>query len=59
MTKKRLKYLQQEASAERLNLVELTEIQEAFDLIPDNQLRDLRENATATDMLEEIESHNA
>lgn len=57
MTTARLEYLRQEAEAERLDLVEIAEIEEAFSKIPDNQLRDLRENATATDMLDEIESN--
>jgi hypothetical protein len=57
MTKQRLKYLRQANEAENLSLGELIEIQAAFEQIPDDKLRDLRENAMASDMLEEIESN--
>jgi hypothetical protein len=57
MTKERLTYLRQESKAERLDLVEISEIENAFSKIPDAKLRDLRENATVTDMLDEIEAN--
>jgi hypothetical protein len=56
MTKERLQYLRQELEAERIDLVELAEIDEEFSKIPDSELRDLRENAMASDMLDEIEA---
>lgn len=46
--------LREESVAESLSYSELIDIQAAFDTIPDDQLRDLRENATADDMLDEI-----
>ncbi len=58
MTTERLNYLRQESNAERLDLVEIAEIEEAFSKIPNAQLRDRRENATVTDMLDEIETRS-
>jgi len=55
----RIKELRAELDAERISYEELSEIEEAFALIPDWLLRDERENATASDMLDEIETHNA
>lgn len=52
----RIKYLQGEADAEALDLEEVAEIEAAFALIPNEELRDLRENALADDMLEELEA---
>jgi hypothetical protein len=51
----RIKELQIESEHERLSMGELVEIQDAFELIPDEQLSDERENATASDMLDELE----
>lgn len=55
MTLQRIKQLRKELKAERLDLVEIAEIEAAFALIPDEDLRDVRENATASDMLDELE----
>jgi hypothetical protein len=57
VTKARIRELRAELDAERIDLVELAEIEEAFAKIPDSQLRDLRENAMAGDMLDELEAH--
>lgn len=57
MTADRLRYLRQESNAERLDFVEIAEIEAAFDKLPDEKLRDLRENAMVTDMLDEIEAN--
>ena len=54
MNRQRLQELQIEAEAERLSYSEIAEIEAAFAEVPDHQLRDARENATADDMLEEI-----
>lgn len=51
----RIKQLRAELDAECIDLLELSEIEEAFNKIPDAELRDLRENATASDMLDELE----
>lgn len=51
----RSKYLRGELEAESISLSELAEIEEAFAAIPDENLRDLRENAMAEDMLDEID----
>lgn len=53
----RLEYLRAELDAERIDLSELSEIEQAFSELPDESLRDLRENATASDMLDELEEH--
>ncbi len=53
----RIKYLRQELENERIDLTELAEIESAFCLIPDSELRDLRENATVSDMLDELEDN--
>lgn len=52
----RIKYLRRELEEECIDLVELAEIEEEFNKIPDEELRDLRENALASDMLDELES---
>ena len=54
MNSERLAELKIEAEAERLSYGEIAEIEAAFALVPDHALRDLRENASADDMLEEI-----
>jgi hypothetical protein len=51
----RIKYLREVAEAESLDLDELSEIEQAFDKIPQEELRDVKENAMATDMLDELE----
>ena len=56
MNRQRIKYLRTELKAERIDLSELAEIEEAFNEIPDDELRDLRENAMAGDMLDELEA---
>lgn len=53
----RIKYLREQLESESIDLMELAEIESAFAEIPDNKLRDLRENAMATDMLDELESN--
>lgn len=55
MNKQRIAYLRSKLEAERIDLLELSEIEEAFALIPDSELRDERENAMASDMLDELE----
>lgn len=55
MTQERIKQLRAELEAERIDLTELSEIEEAFAKIPDAQLPDLRENAMASDMLDALE----
>jgi hypothetical protein len=59
MTKARIKELRAELEAERIDLVELAEIEAAFAEIPDSELHDLRENAMASDMLDELEEQLA
>lgn len=51
----RVKQLMIECDEERLSYGEIAEIETAFAEVPDHALRDLRENASAGDMLEEIE----
>lgn len=57
MTKQRIKQLRQAVNSETMSLDELIEIQETFKLVPDEKLSDIRENALAADMLDEIERH--
>jgi len=53
----RIKYLREALEVEEnIDLTELSEIEEAFKEFPDDQLRDLRENAMAGDMLDELET---
>lgn len=52
----RLKVLMNEADNERLGYGDIMEIEAAYALIPDNDLRDLRDNATVIDMLLELEA---
>lgn len=54
MNLERVNELKIEAEAERLSYGEIAEIEAAFAEVPDHALRDLRENATADDQLEEI-----
>ena len=51
----RLAYLRQESDAERLSYGDIAEIEEAFRCIDPATLRDLPENAMASDMIEELE----
>ncbi len=55
MSINRIKYLQECLESGAVDLDELSEIETAFALIPDSELRDLRENALAVDMLDELE----
>lgn len=57
MTLQRIKYLRQELENETIDLLELSEIEEAFRQIPDEELPEARENAMANDMLNELESN--
>jgi len=56
MTRQRIAELRAELEAERIDLMELAEIEAAFAEIPDSELADLRENAPASDMLDELEA---
>lgn len=51
----RINQLRGALDEEAIDLMELSEIEEAFREIPDEDLRDLRENAMAADMLDELE----
>lgn len=52
----RIKQLRKELNAERIDLVELAEIEHAFERIPQRDLDDLKENAMASDMLDALEA---
>lgn len=52
----KIKQLQGLAQRGGLYYSDLAEIEAAFNLIPDDQLRDLRENALVDDMLDELEA---
>lgn len=56
MNLSRINYLRKELEAECIDSVELAEIEEAFAEIPDKDLSDLRENAMACNMLDELEA---
>lgn len=56
MNAARIAYLRQELEDECISMFELQEIQNAFDLLDPATLRDLPENAMASDMLDELES---
>lgn len=56
MNKERLEYLRKELENETIDLVELSEIETEFNKIDVSTLRDLPENALASDMLDEIEA---
>jgi hypothetical protein len=58
MTAERITELRAVLGAEAISLDELIEIESAFNEIPDSQLDDLRENALAGDMLNELEKAN-
>ena len=55
MNLERITYLRGELEAERISRGELAEIEAAFDLLDPATLRDLPENAMASDMLDELE----
>lgn len=55
MTKERLEELKKICEDESLSMGDLVEIEHFFEKIPDSELRDVRENAMASDQLEEIE----
>lgn len=52
----RIKVLRECLDDEYISTEELSEIEEEFNQIPDCELRDERENALASDMLDEIEA---
>lgn len=52
----RINELRIELDAERISYGELAEIEGAFAELPDESLRDERENAMAGDMLDELEA---
>jgi hypothetical protein len=54
MNKARIAELRTELDEERISYDSIAEIEAAFAEIPDSALRDLRENATTSDMLDEI-----
>lgn len=58
MKTSRIKELRKELEAERIDLSELSEIETAFAELPDEFLRDERENAMAADQLNELERWN-
>lgn len=51
-----LQELRESVENENLSYGELLEIQSLFDTVPDSSLREDRENAMASDMLDEIEA---
>lgn len=57
MTPERITELRAALAAENISYGELGEIEDAFATIPDENLRDVRENAMASDMLDEIEAN--
>lgn len=54
--KHRLDYLMAVADKESLSYDEIAEVQDEYDKIPDDKLRDLRDNASVIDMLLDIEA---
>ena len=57
MNEQTYRELRAAVDAETVSYGELIEIESAFAEIPDEQLRDRRENAMAADMLDEIAAH--
>jgi hypothetical protein len=55
MDTSRIRYLRGELEAERISYGEMAEIESAFAEIAPSTLRDLPVNATAADMLDELE----
>ncbi len=58
MDKTTIKKLRKKLDNESLSYDDIVDIESAFAEIPDEQLRDLRENAIASDMLDELEEQN-
>lgn len=58
MKKTLIQELREKIKNETISQNELLEIEMAFERIPDEQLRDERENATPDDMLDELEAQN-
>lgn len=57
MNKTTIKKLHKKLDNENISYGEIADIESAFAEIPDERLRDLRENATPSDMLDEIEDN--
>jgi hypothetical protein len=57
MTIERIHELRTELENETISHGELAEIEAAFNQLPDDVLRDERENALAADMLDELEDN--
>lgn len=55
MKLERIKELRKALEDENISMSELAEIQEAFDVIPDHDLREDRDNAMISDMLDELQ----
>lgn len=58
MDKTTIKKLRKKIDNENISYGEIADIESAFAEIPDEQLRDLRENAMVGDMLDELEEQN-
>ncbi len=58
MKQARINELRKTVLDESISYGELIEVETAFNQIPDNELRELRQNATVYDMLNEIETYN-
>lgn len=56
ISKERFEELKLSASEEKLSWNDLIELEEAFNEIPEDQLKDARENALSQDMLDELET---
>lgn len=56
MNKTTIKKLRKKLDNESISYDEIDDIESAFAEIPNKKLRDLRENATASDMLDELEA---
>ena len=58
MDKTTIKKLRKKLDNENISYGEIADIESAFAEIPDEQLRDYRENAMVGDMLDELEEQN-
>lgn len=58
MDSARIAHLREDLEEECISMMELLEIETEFEKIPDEFLRDRRENAMADDMLDELEAAN-
>ncbi len=58
MNKTTIKKLRKKIDNENISYGEIADIESAFAEIPDEQLRDLRENVMVGDMLDELEEQN-